>query len=518
MLSTESLSRYCQSEHLSEEGLREFFERHGMTPNNNGPENVDEKVFFKLCFDGKITEGIIRCFLEYFPAAANFNKDGITPLHLVVNNERVSLNIVQLLVDAAPNSVRSVSAKGTMPLHHLCSGSEPGEASAGEIMKFLIEKYPEGVQHVDDYGRIPLHYACERRSPEFCRVLVEAYPGSEQIHVPSSNCLPFGIACLRNNNLATVEYIYNLYPDAIDHKLYPDANNHTISEHPIFYIVKDMYGRSNPMAGVEIVRFLLDHNPSLGAVVVAPDLNLIYCACTSLFMAADQSEVNSNTEACIQIIEMIYDAYPEAIEGSHIDSEIYLWNQRIQIFINSQLVYARQARDYSQMTTPDDNGQLPLHTALQNNVRLGSIKLLVKGNTTAVNSPDNNGLLPLHVACQHHDSTAVIQYLVGLDTSTLEAVDNDQNTALHHACCSAKYETIAMLLEEYDAVSISKQNADGKLPLDLLLESNEVVDRESIEYIESIFRLLRAYPETVMNYNVHENERGASALDDLLNT
>lgn len=70
------LWRYVQSESLSEEGLREFFERHRITG-----ENVDEKeIFFAMCFRGKINEGIIRCFLEYFPAAANFNKNGVTPL------------------------------------------------------------------------------------------------------------------------------------------------------------------------------------------------------------------------------------------------------------------------------------------------------------------------------------------------------------------------------------------------------------------------------------------------------
>ena len=38
--------------------------------------------------------------------------------------------------------------------------------------------------------------------------------------------------------------------------------------------------------------------------------------------------------------------------------------------------------------------------------------------------------------------------------------------------------------------------------------------RESIEYMESVFRLLRTYPETLMNYNVHMNQRGASASGD----
>jgi ankyrin repeat protein len=101
------------------------------------------------------------------------------------------------------------------------------------------------------------------------------------------------------------------------------------------------------------------------------------------------------------------------------------------------------------MTTPDENGQLPLHAALQNNVTLGSIKLLVKGNPSAVQSPDNSGALPLHIACQHHESSlSVVEYLLDLDATTLHAEDRFGNTTLHYACHGAKYATIALLLDK----------------------------------------------------------------------
>jgi len=123
------------------------------------------------------------------------------------------------------------------------------------------------------------------------------------------------------------------------------------------------------------------------------------------------------------MIQVIYDAHPEAIKEYLNASNIQRYHQQVQTFINGQLIYSRQARDHRLMTTPDSNGRLPLHTALQNNVRLGSIKLLVKGNPTALRAPDSSGELPLHVTCQLHDSVNVIHYLVGLDATTLEAVD-----------------------------------------------------------------------------------------------
>ena len=92
-------------------------------------------------------------------------------------------------------------------------------------------------------------------------------------------------------------------------------------------------------------------------------------------------------------------------------------------------------------------------------------------------------------------------------------MDRDGNTALHCACQGAKYNTIAMFLEKYDAVSVSRRNAEKKLPIELLWESNAAVDRESVKYTESVFQLLRAYPETVMNHDTVTQ----SALDNCPN-
>jgi ankyrin repeat protein len=130
-----------------------------------------------------------------------------------------------------------------------------------------------------------------------------------------------------------------------------------------------------------------------------------------------------------------------------------------------------------------------------------SENVFLTGNSSTLQSPNNCGVLPLHVACQHHDSINVIQYLLSLDAATLDALDIEGCTALHYTCRGAKYETITMLLETYGAVSVSKRNAHGKLPIDLLFESSEGLDRDRVEYIESVFRLLTLYPETLMNYN-----------------
>jgi len=359
-----------------------------------------------------------------------------------------------------------------MPLDRFCMNEELDERAALDILKLLLEKCPEAVRHENDNkGFLPIHLACNRgKSPEFCRVLIEEYPGSERC-ADHKGELPFHCAC-EYNSIATVEYLYKLYPDAVNHAT-------RYGKYPIHAAIVGADHRGDPIAAVGIVKFLLDCDPNV-KLQKGGGKSPLYFAC--------RWEYNDSTiEAALEVIKAIYDAHPEAIEDDDIAPHIQRYHQQVQAFINSELVYARQATDHHLMTTPDGSGQLPLHKALQNNVRLGSIKLLVKGNPSAVRTFDKGGVIPLHVACQHHDSASVVQYLLGLDETALRAVDFDNNTALHYACRGAKYDTIAMLLERFDAKSVSKRNANGKLPIDLLWESNVVED------IEKALNILRAY-------------------------
>jgi ankyrin repeat protein len=383
-----------------------------------------------------------------------------------------------------------------MPLHKLCDNKNVDEKIAMDILKLLVEKCPESVRHADNRGFLPIHLACGSRSLEFCRMLIEAYPGSERM-AAASGLLPLHCACLLNN-VAVVEYLYHLYPDAINHET-------TNGRYPIHVAINSMrYRVKKPIMAVDIVKYLLecDHNVKL---------QKIQGRFSPLHVACVEDNNDSNIEAGIQIIKVIYDAHPEAIDNNGITSNIHRYHPRVQTFIRSQLVYSHQARNHRLMMTPNEKGQLPLHTALHNNVRLGSIKLLVKGNPSAIRSFDESGMIPLHVACQHHDSASVVQYLLSLSEITLDTVDREGNTVLHHACRSANHNAIALLLEKYDAVSVSKRNTHKKLPIDLLFESNEVLDRESVQYTESIFRLLRAYPETVMNIGTYAKKQSTSA-------
>lgn len=397
-----ALTALCRSDSLSEDGLSKkfanLFERHDVSVLEY--QNYGDFFFFvELCYSEKVTEGMIRFILHYFPGAANWaDGDGRLPLHYACKNNNITLNIVQILIAASYESVGRFDRDGMLPLHYLFENSNLDDTVVLDILQLILEKHPESIRHAEIDGYLPLPRDI------LCWVLSSAH-----------------------------------------RSLFPSGR---------------AMGRDHP-----------DYKPS----------NIV--------------------NAGVKLIELLYDTHPEVIcdvQVRQLRLTIIIPNT-MREFIITQTTYFDQALDARVMTTPDENGQLPLHRALKNNAVLGSIKLLLNGNLKAVRAPDNYGLLPLHVACQSHKSTTVVKYMLDLDVGTNEALDFEDNTLLHHACLGANYDTIALLLQGLQgqgryAASVSKKNAHKKLPINLLLES-DAADRESTQYTESIFRLLREYPD-----------------------
>ena len=497
----EELTKFCRSESLSEDGLREIIERHGVVPNND--PNMKYDFFHYACDNEKVTEEIIRCLLEYFPNAVKDVEDDRfeqLPLHNICHNKNATLGMVQLLIDAYPESVGHEGNNGWTPLHALCCNNNLDDEDLGlGIMKLLLERCPESVRRATRYGMLPLHFAAGGQSHQFCRVLIEAYPGSERM-ADHSGRLPFHMACRFNFTVgvATAKYLYQLYPESINVACRFHVADNDDGFYPIHLAILRVEERSDhPEAAINMVQFLLHCDPNVASQKVHDKLPL-YWVC----FWATNNENTPKLNAYLKVLKILYDAYPQAIGCNNhtVTVDATGFRREIQTFINTQATYAQQARDHAQMTTPDENGQLPLHKVMQSNdITLGSIKLLVKGNPSALQSSDNHGALPLHLASQRSESAMsirIVKYLLGLYPTTLGAVDEQGNTALHYACHGAKHEMIALLTETYGAVS--KRNARNQLPIHLLLLGNEVSDREGIEYTDSIFRLIRAYPETVM--------------------
>ncbi len=178
--STESLvadlTAFCQSDSLSEGGLQEIVDYHGW---QTGVDDISYDFFLLACRNEKVTEGILRYLLQIFPGAGHFvDSEGRSPLTHVCHNKNVTLGIVRLLLDACPDSVRIVDIYDGTPLSSFCCFAQNLDNEvAVDILKLLLERCPESVRHACYDGSLPIHLASGpgMKSPEFCRLLIEAF-------------------------------------------------------------------------------------------------------------------------------------------------------------------------------------------------------------------------------------------------------------------------------------------------------------------------------------------------------
>lgn len=140
---------------------------------------------------------VVEGLINYAPEALRVkDKDGYLPLH-VACSYGASPEIVRTLVQAYPESVKVTNSDGKLPLHFAC-----GVGAPLEVLNILIESYLESrnkenkfgdtplcylkergyARKKDSDGMVPLHHACANDLSEgLMRMLIEAYPESTSV-------------------------------------------------------------------------------------------------------------------------------------------------------------------------------------------------------------------------------------------------------------------------------------------------------------------------------------------------
>ena len=152
-------------------------------------------------------------------------------------------------------------------------------------------------------------------------------------------------------------------------------------------------------------------------------------------------------------------------------------------------------------------GPSPIHHALRTNASLGVVKLLTdKYPGQELIAVD--GSIPLHLACESGKEVGFVKHFLRANGNSISVLDGKGNSPLHLACCKGKSESVNALLEESE-LSVSDQNDNGKLPIELLVEAD--TEKDSVDYIEAIWRLLVASPETVKMFCSADNSTANSS-------
>jgi ankyrin repeat protein len=355
-----------------------------------------------------------------------------------------------------------------------------------EQTRSILNKNRDVVHEQDADGRTLLHYAAAYAwSPEYCKLILEFDPTHESLQLlDSDGWPPFHFAC-REGNLATARYLLEMHPESINVTDDEDGYNclHILLHFRVSHVEDNKI--------IEFIEFLLERAPGLiSSSTTEGDLPL-HIACCDGFR--------------FSVVKFLYNAHPEAIyrrnnaANTPLDEAFYsgMFNlaeeqDEVISFFVDQLALANAAET---VRTPDTIGRLPIHRAMFNvNLPVGTVKLMIHANPDSALVADLLGQTPLHVACQHCNMD-VIKHLVDANQHSLLIPDSSGDLPLHIACRYGMFDGIEWILDRAGG-GVSIENYNGKLPIEMLLyEAN--CDRNSLEYVQAVYALLRSHPESV---------------------
>eukprot|EP00956_Cyclotella_meneghiniana_P032622 scaffold90390_cov50-Cyclotella_meneghiniana.AAC.3 len=371
------------------------------------------------------------------------------------------------------------------------------ESASLSQLKEVLEMHPEIVHRETVIGHSLLHDAAECRSPEYCKLFLDIDLNLVK-SVSSRGRLPFHHACSKGN-VETAKYLYHLYPDSINIQ---DEGHMGM---PRFYPLQSLiYGMMMARS-----RFIRESRRNRNVSRSDARNEERYVELARFLVQYDQGAVSSRSwdvgggvtlhfvcslriEA---LVKLLFDAYPEAIHVRDRDGRTPLdrANRNVRSYFEHQINLEQQARED---TTPDNNGQLPIHRAVQDGeTSVGAIKLMAAANPASMGVTDNQGQTLLHLACQR-GNLDFFEYIVGIDQDSLKVQDLSGNLPLHHACMRGNCDIIPLIIEQ-STYGVTLQNSNEQIPIQLLLFESDC-DRDSMEYVEAVRCLFQVNPVDIL--------------------
>lgn len=451
--------------------------------------------------------------------------DGKNLLHAACSNHNATADVAQLLMNTLPELKKQKDDEGNLPIGTFCQASTTLKSQASTTMKLeaCIEQYsgkdvqlerfkilkvlilhdPASVKVANNNGDLPIHSAaCSTDTPEFCKLLINTFPESLSQRNQIGN-LPIHIACT-DRKPSVVNHMVKTLPECVN--IPSEERGFRMDWLPLH--IASYSGRA------EIVQCLLSHNCeglSQATSTGCLPLHLVCCA-LSEYVRGEPSNSRNVNFTCVKVI---FDSNPAAIlmqdnmgrTPTRIVSDIVSQHNRSQsakaissrvalYFLEKQNFYVQMADNMQLLSTQDENGRLLLHRALQDDdCALGSVKMLLTGYPHAASVHDHQGVLPLHIASEFRGLDFVKCLLDNSSNDDMQSVcDMNKDYSLHRACRGGKCENVSYLLQR-SSVAITSRNIDGKLPIELLIESS--CDKDSKEYVGAIWHMIKANPDVV---------------------
>jgi hypothetical protein len=230
----------------------------------------------------------VRLLLESNPEIIKIGSNHL-PLHWACYNN-ASFEIIKLLVDAYPNSVKGTTDGGKIALHYSCVANAPFQ-----VIKYLLDIYPEGAKigcrRIKYYETIgyPLHFACDgNASLEIISYLVEMYPDALKALDGRYGFLPLHYSCSKNAPINVIKYLIDAFPDGVKTSTYQRLGS-----------LLPLHIACRSKSSIEIIKLLITLYPEGLKQRSTIDEKLpLHLACES--------------EAPTDVIRLVYENYKEA--------------------------------------------------------------------------------------------------------------------------------------------------------------------------------------------------------------
>lgn len=348
--------------------------------------------------------------------------DGCLPLHHSAVRVEWSLEIVTILVEMSPHSVRASDARGRLPVHVAAAVNWPWWEMRPTV-KYLVEQCPESLQVRDGDGNLPLHAAVSHGAPrETVRFLAEQHPEAMDQKNDQGN-LPLHIAVAANREDASsssfevVRFLVEKSPRAVRTR----GAKGRFPLHVGLEKKKDGYS-----AGIS--RLLVEQ---WHGSAQEPHGD----GCLPLHKAV------RHVDQSFDLVQLLLRLYPEASREQGPDGDLPL-RAALGLKEPSQRIVRLLVEECpaSSLVVQDKSGRTPLHMAIsQPTVPFELVQLLVERGPGALQKADTCGSLPLHVALAS-PRTATLTYakcLVEACPESLQVLDRDGRTPLAVAIASA---------------------------------------------------------------------------------
>jgi ankyrin repeat protein len=166
-------------------------------------------------------------------------------------------------------------------------------------------------------------------------------------------------------------------------------------------------------------------------------------------------------------------------------------------FEDIKLIYNKYPQAMLEM---DDNGDTPIGLCLDEDTKLFFIDQ-IQWQSYAYEEgqyQDHDDVLPIFRYLKESEvHVGTVELMIDSHPQSLVSRDIlDGDYLIHHACKYGHLQVINYLLEK-SYHGVATRSGEGKLPIELLLCAN--VDRHSSEYVEALYRLLRANPSEYTN-------------------